>query len=208
MNVDIYNQENKKVGKLQLPGDSFQTEWKPEVVHRVIVDQMANKRTSLAHVKDRSRVRGGGKKPWRQKGTGRARAGSSRSPIWRGGGVTFGPTNEKKHNKKINKKTRKLALSSLLSKKFADGEVRVLDSFEISEPKTKYVFSMVKNLAGGKRFTALFIAVSPSRDFIRATRNIPGVAVSRLKDLNVYECLRYKYLFFEKEAVKSITSLK
>ena len=128
MKVDVYNKENEKVGTTDLPDTVFSASWNPDLVHQAVVAQQANSRQTVAHTKDRSDVRGGGRKPWRQKGTGRARHGSIRSPLWKGGGVTFGPRTERRFRKSINTKMRRGALFSTLSRKYQDGEVTIIDS--------------------------------------------------------------------------------
>ena len=137
MTVDIYNQQNKKVDKMELPDNIFNIKWNPDLVWQTAMVMNANRRQILAHTKDRGEVKGGGKKPWRQKGTGRARAGSIRSPLWKGGGVTFGPTKERNFKRKINKKMRRLAFFSLISKKIKDSELKIIDSLDINSFKTK-----------------------------------------------------------------------
>lgn len=135
MESKVYNQKGEEVGKITLPEQVFDLPWNADLVHQVVVGMQANARTPVAHTKDRSEVRGGGRKPWQQKGTGRARHGSRRSPIWKGGGVTFGPRNEKIYSKTINKKMRAKALFTALSQKLKDNEVLFVDTLSFTEPK-------------------------------------------------------------------------
>ena len=137
MLVNTYNKEGKKVGKKRLPKEIFEVPINSDLVHQVVLSQIANRRQKTAKTKDRAEVRGGGRKPWRQKGTGRARAGSIRSPIWRGGGVTFGPTSERVFSKKIPKKMRRKALFMVLSAKAKEKLILVLDDLKSEKPKTK-----------------------------------------------------------------------
>ena len=146
LKAKIYNQEGRQVGKKELNPTIFGVEIKPEVVHQVVVTQMANRRQVLAHTKGRSEVRGGGKKPWRQKGTGRARHGSIRSPIWVGGGVTFGPTKIRNFNKAINKKIKRKALFMSLSDKIDNQKIILLDKLELSKIKTKKILAVLQAL--------------------------------------------------------------
>jgi large subunit ribosomal protein L4 len=148
MKLDIYNQKGEKVGDVKISSEIFDLEVNEALVHQAMVTQMANERQVVAHTKDRSEVRGGGKKPWKQKGTGRARAGSSRSPIWIGGGVTFGPTKDRNFTKKINKKMKQKALMMVLSDKVKNGNLVILEKFEIKEYKTKDFNSILKSLEG------------------------------------------------------------
>src|SRR5882724_5211705 len=133
----IYNVQGKETGKITLPESIFGLPWNADLVHQVVVAMQANARQNTAHTKDRSEVRGGGRKPWQQKGTGRARHGSSRSPIWKGGGVTHGPRNEKDYSQKINRQARQKALLVVLSRKLADKEIIFVDSLSLEAPKTK-----------------------------------------------------------------------
>ena len=146
MLINIYNQEGKKTGQMKLPEEVFGKDFKPDLIHQVIIGMQSNKRQGTAHTKDRGEVRGGGKKPWKQKGTGRARHGSNRSPIWIGGGVTFGPTNEKNYKKVLPKKIRKAALLSILSAKAKDKDILVVEGIEIKEPKTKIIKPILDKL--------------------------------------------------------------
>jgi len=145
-NVNLYNQEGKEIGKAELTSEIFDVKLNSNLVHQAVVAQTANKRQVLAHTKDRSEVRGGGKKPWRQKGTGRARHGSIRSPLWRGGGITFGPTNERNFSLKINKKAKRKALLMCLSDKAKNERIILVDNLELAEAKTKKFFQILLNL--------------------------------------------------------------
>ena len=136
--TQIYNQKGKSVGKLELPGSIFGVAWNGDLVHQVVTAMQANSRTPIAHTKDRSDVRGGGRKPWKQKGTGRARHGSSRSPIWIGGGVTHGPRNEKSYDQKINKKMKAKALYTVLSEKLRKGQILFIEELALKNIKTKH----------------------------------------------------------------------
>ena len=144
MKADVYNLKNEVVGTVELPSAVFGAKWNATLVQQVLEAQLANARSPWAHAKDRSEVRGGGKKPWRQKGTGRARHGSTRSPIWVGGGKAHGPRNDRDYSQKVNKKMKRVALFSVLSKKAKDGEMKVFDSLMIEAPKTKSVAAALK----------------------------------------------------------------
>ncbi len=203
MKADIYTQKGKKNGTIELPESVFGVEWNADLVHQVVVGMQANARTSIAHTKDRSEVAGGGKKPWKQKGTGRARHGSSRSPIWKGGGVTFGPRNEKVYSKKINKKMRVKALFMSLSKKLADAELIFMDSLKFEVPKSaeaKNVISTLANIKGlevmaVKNHNAALIALSEKDINIQKSfSNFGNVHVTDVRNLNPVEVLKYKYV--------------
>lgn len=203
MDAKVYSREGKETGSVALPEAVFGVAWNPDLVHEVVVGMQANARTSTAHTKDRSEVRGGGRKPWRQKGTGRARHGSRRSPIWTGGGVTFGPRTEKDYSVKINKKVRTKALASVLSKKFADQEVLFVDSITMEEPKTKEAKAIVAALAKGagydslatKRKNAALVVLS-ERNLAteKSFRNFGNIEVAQAKDINPVDLLTYKYV--------------
>ncbi len=202
MKAELYDNSAKSVGSIDLPDRIFAAKWNPDLVKQALDAQLANSREPLAHAKGRGEVRGGGKKPWRQKGTGRARHGSIRSPIWRGGGVTHGPTNEKVFARKINKKMKQAAIFSALSKKLADGELKVVESLAIPEPKTKLAMKAIH--AFGK--SALVIPSSENKNIYRASSNIPKVKSLDPKSLNVYDILCYKDVLLEKGAVESINA--
>jgi large subunit ribosomal protein L4 len=203
MNAKVYSQEGKQTGDVTLPDAVFGVAWNPDLVHEVVVGIQANARQGTAHTKDRSEVRGGGKKPWRQKGTGRARHGSRRSPIWTGGGVTFGPRNETDHSVKINKKVRQKALASVLSKKLADEEVVFVDSLALNEPKTKDAKAVLAALAKGTdqarlatkaKNAALVLLAERNLATEKSFRNFGNLEVKSAKDVNPVDLLTYKYV--------------
>ncbi|MEX1013768.1 MAG: 50S ribosomal protein L4, partial [Candidatus Paceibacterota bacterium] len=204
MKVKLYDKNSKEKGTVELPESIFKVSWNADLVHKVLVAYQANRRNKIAHAKDRSEVRGGGKKPWRQKGTGRARHGSIRSPLWRGGGATFGPRNEKVLKKKVNKKIKKKAIFSLLSKKLSDNEIKILDNLSLENYKTKEVQNILNNFLDKNDQSVLFVPASDNKDFYLASRNINNVNAIRPDSLNIYEPLSYKYLFIEEGAIKEI----
>src|SRR3989338_3387984 len=155
MESKIYNQEGKETGKIILPESIFDLPWNNNLVHQVVVSMQANARKPIAHSKDRSDVRGGGRKPWKQKGTGQARHGSIRSPIWRHGGITFGPRSERNYSEKINKKIRIGALFSVLSRKAKDGEIILVDEITFATPKTSLAKTVLTALAKGAKAETL-----------------------------------------------------
>lgn len=203
MKAPIFTTEGKKGGDITLPESVFGVAWNADLVHEVVTSMQSNARTGLAHTKDRSEVRGGGKKPWRQKGTGRARHGSRRSPIWTGGGVTFGPRNEKDYTKKINKKVKQKAFASTLSKKFADGEVFFVENFTFDAPKTADAKAAMANVAKAtehdmlvkKRKNAALIILSERNEAAeKSFRNFNNYEVVMAKDVNPVDLLTYKYV--------------
>ena len=208
MLVNTYNQNGEKISQTRLPSEIFDVKINPDLVHQVVVSQMANRRKVIAHTKTRGEVRGGGKKPWRQKGTGRARHGSIRSPIWRHGGITFGPRKEKVFKKEIPKKMRRKALFMVLSAKTKENLLILLDSLKIEKPKTKLVAKILENLRSkieNFKKGSLLIAL-PKKDEIifRAGRNIPEVGIIEARNLNVLDLLSVKYLLMPKETIKVI----
>ena len=203
MTAQIYDQKNNKVDTIDLPERIFGMRWNPDLIHQVLTAQIANNRQSLAHTKDRGEVRGGGRKPWRQKHTGRARHGSIRSPLWAGGGVTFGPRKERKFDKKINKKMKQQALFSILSKKLAGAEIKILDVLNLKDHKTKNFLSILKAFAGTKT-TILITVLKINRNVFLAGRNAPMLKVVEPTSLNIYDCLKYQYIFFDKEAINKL----
>ncbi len=206
MKVNIYNQMGEKTGQAELPEEIFDVKLSKDLLHQVVVSQMANRRQGNAHTKDRGDVSGGGKKPWRQKGTGRARAGSSRSPIWKGGGITFGPTNEKVYKKIIPKKIKRAALFMALTEKAKKDFVILVEDLKIKNAKTRLVANILEKMPTlGK--TILIALPEMDNDFILATRNIAKTKIMQVKDLNALDVLNNKYLIMPKESVKVMKDL-
>lgn len=202
MKTIVYNQEGKEIGTTLLLKEIFDVPVNHDLIHQVAVSQMANRRRVIAHTKNRGEVRGGGRKPWRQKGTGRARAGSRRSPIFRGGGVTFGPTKERVFKKKINKKVRRKALFMVLSAKAKSNLLVVLDKINLTEGKTKLLVKLIGNFKNGSYLIAL---PKYDKNIVLAARNLQKVETIMAKDLNVLDLLSFKYLLLpSKESIKVI----
>ena len=208
MKADVYNLKNEVVGTVELPSSVFGAKWNAALVKQVLEAQLANARQPWAHAMDRSEVRGGGKKPWRQKGTGRARHGSTRSPIWVGGGKAHGPRNDRDYSQKVNKKMKRTALFSVLSKKAKDGEVKIFDSLMIEAPKTKAVAAALKMVLspkkGDKRFDVLLISDNTNKNLFRATGNLQKTKTIEAGSLNIYDIINHKNLFIDKRAVETI----
>lgn len=206
--IEVYNQQGEKIGQMELPAKIFGAPINLDLVHQAVMAQMANVRQVLAHTKDRSEVRGGGRKPWRQKGTGRARHGSIRSPIWRGGGVTFGPTKQRVFAKKINQKMKQQALLMGLSSKLRDQELILLDKLELTEAKTKQMAGIINNLKTklGKDLNkgVLIVLAKPDCLITRASRNIPKIKTLIADSLNIKDVLSFKYLLLLQGAIKII----
>lgn len=210
-----YNQTGKEAGKIALPKSVFGVKWNADLVHQVANAMLANKRAGTAHTKDRSEVSGGGKKPWAQKGTGRARHGSSRSPIWVGGGVTFGPRADKDYSQKINKKMRTKALFTVLSKKLSDGKVLFIDSIALDAAKTKNAATVVSALAkidgfarltSKKPTTALIALPASDVSLEKSFANLPGITVGLAKDLNALDAMSFNHIIMvnPKEVVPTL----
>ena len=205
MTTNLYNLKNEIVGKLELPDNIFATRWNAALVKQVLDAQLANRREPWAHVKFRSEVRGGGKKPWRQKGTGRARHGSIRSPLWVGGGKAHGPRNDRDYSQKINKKMKRGALFAALSRKLKEGEVKFFDELSVEQPKTKMLASALRPILNmdkrSKRYDALLIAPAENRNLFRASSNLEKAKAIDAASLNVYDVLNHKNVFIDKEAI-------
>jgi large subunit ribosomal protein L4 len=199
----MYSVDGKKAGVVALPEKVFGLPWNADLMYQTVLAMQANARTSVAHTKDRSEVSGGGKKPWQQKGTGRARHGSTRSPIWRHGGVTHGPRNDKDYSQKINKKVRTKALYIALSQKLKDGELLFVDTFAFGTPKTADAKKVVATLSKIEGFDTMLskrknstLIVSGEKDdaLARSFNNFGNIKVSEVRNLNPVEALRYKHI--------------
>lgn len=203
INASVYTQKGTSAGTVTLPGAVFGLAWNADLVHQVITGIQANKRAGTAHTKDRGEVSGGGKKPWKQKGTGRARHGSTRSPIWVGGGTTFGPRNDKDYSQKINKKMRVKALFTVLSKRFAENQILFVDSLSLDEIKTKDAASVLSTLSGvagfekltTKKKTGVLLVLPETNDVLeKSFANMPGVTVTTALNLNALTAATFNAL--------------
>ncbi len=200
--IDVVNQKGEKVDSIDLDEKIFNSEIRENLVQNVVVWQLARRRGGTASTKTRSEVRGGGKKPWRQKGTGRARAGTNRSPIWTGGGTIFGPK-PRSYDFSLNKKARKSALRSVLTAKFRDNNLTVVDKIELEAPKTKLFFETIKAL-GLENGKTLFLVPEKDEILSRSSRNLFRVLVLPTEGMNVYDLLRFEKLVLLKEAIPAI----
>lgn len=198
--VNLYKQDGKTSGNVELPDGLFAVQVKPDVIHEVLVAQLANGRARLAQAKDRSEVRGGGKKPWKQKGTGRARHGSRRSPIWSGGGVTFGPNAARNFAKKVNKKVRRKALAMVLSDKLKNERLIVVDNLNLAEAKTATLATVRGTLPGAGRST-LIVTTKEQSNVVTAAKNLPKTTTIAATSLNVRDLLKFQYVIMSEEAV-------
>ena len=201
--INIKDKNNTSVGKMDVPESIFGVTAKAGVLHSAVVNFLANQRQGNAATKTKGMVSGGGKKPWKQKSTGRARAGSSRSPLWRGGGTVFGPL-PRDYSYSLPKKAKKAALNAAISGKLADGEIIVIDGFGLVKPSTKDMVSLLKNL--GLTGKSTLIVVPEKNDAVLlSARNIPGVKVTRVTDLNPYEVAANSWILFDRQAVEMLT---
>lgn len=197
--VKLYNIAGQETGEIELNDSVFGVDYNEAVIHQAVVRQMANERLGTHATKTRGLVRGGGKKPWKQKGTGRARVGSIRSPLWVGGGTVFGPT-PRSHAKDMPRKARHLAVKSALSEKLRANELIVIDAIDFEAPKTKNVVKMLADLhSEGKA-----LIVDGARNTVLSARNIPGVKAYAPSGLNIYDIVNTDKLFLTQEAVKKI----
>lgn len=196
MKLSVYDKANKQVGDVEVSDAIFGKPWNPDLIHQIVVAMAANRRRPTAHTKQRDEVSGGGKKPWRQKGTGKARHGSIRSPLWKGGGATFGPRNDRDYTQKINKKMVRAGLHVALSKKIADGEFRVIDTLAIQEPRTRELAWVAKG--------TLLIPATGNKDIFRASANIQKVKALDPQLLNVEDVLKFKNILIDRAAVVTI----
>jgi len=199
--VAMYNSKGEAVKDLELSEAVFATPINKETVHQVFVAMRANARQPWADTKDRSEVSGGGRKPWKQKGTGRARHGSNRSPIWSGGGITFGPLSDRNYKQKINKKVRNLVTRMCLSDKVLDNKMLVLDKFDF-EGKTKDMVALSKKLFKEVRKTLVVLTDVNAQEAIKSLRNIKAFDIVRAEDVNVLDLLQHQYLLISEDGVK------
>jgi len=212
MESKLYNQKAEEAGKIDLPETVFNLPWNSDLVHQVVTAMQANIRSPWAHTKTRGEVSGGGRKPWRQKGLGKARHGSIRSPIWVGGGIAHGPRKDKDYSVKINVKAKKKAFYTVLSQKLRDNEILFLDKMDFSQPKTKEAVEVVNSLSriGGfekmktkKKNKAILALDKKEPNVSKSFRNIPGMEIYQARNLNILDILNFKYLLIAnpKEAI-------
>jgi large subunit ribosomal protein L4 len=206
----LYNQNGENIGKIEISKDIFGLPMNRDLVYQVATSQLSNARQSIANAKGRGEVRGGGKKPWRQKGTGRARHGSIRSPIWKGGGVTHGPTKEKDYTKIITKKMGQKALKVAISGKLTDGEMLFVDEIKINQPKTKEMAGVFKNITkefkGSGSGKVLVVLGSGDKKVLTASNNIKNLDVIEARNLSLLDILNHKNLIISKDGVEKLTS--
>jgi large subunit ribosomal protein L4 len=205
MKTDVYNQNGEVTGSATLPKEIFDVKFNADLVHQVAVSLSANKRQISAHTKTRGEVRGGGKKPWRQKGTGRARHGSIRSPLWKGGGVTHGPRKDRIFEREIPKKMRRKALFMVLSEKAKSKQLLILDKIELEKGKTKEMAKSLSKLPCNDQATLIALPNYDKKIFL-AARNIKKISIEDARNLNVLQLLSYKYLLLTKDSIKTIES--
>ena len=199
--VAVYNMLGAQVGEIELNDDVFGIEPNKAVMYDFIKMQLANKRQGTSSTKTRTEVRGGGKKPWRQKGTGRARVGSSRNPVWRGGGIAFGPK-PRDYSYRLPQKVRRLALKSALSSKALDNKIVIVDEFNLDQPKTKVMVQALEALKVGKK--TLLVIADGNVNVVKSARNIEGVKPMRADFINVYDILKHDTLLMTKDAVAMV----
>ncbi len=205
--VQVYNQSAAPVKELELAANVFGLKANADLLHQAVVTQQANERQVLAHTKDRSEVRGGGKKPWKQKGTGRARVGSSRSPLWIGGGVTFGPTKDRNFSKKLNKKMKQRAVMMALSDKIAQSSLVVIDTLKMAEFKTKQFNEMVKAFEKEvlpARRSLLIINGEKDQKAFYSGRNLKGVNIINPENINIVDLLSSRQVMINEESLKAL----
>ena len=201
--IDIKDKNNTSVGKMDVPESVFGVTAKAGVLHNAVVNFLANQRQGTHATKTKGLVSGGGKKPWKQKHTGRARSGSSRSPLWRGGGIVFGPQ-PRDYSYSLPRKAKKAALNAAISGKLADGEIIVVDGLGIEKPSTKDMAALLKNLGIAGKST-LIVLPEKNDAVLLSARNIPGLKVARVADLNAYEVAVHSRIVFDRKAVEILT---
>jgi large subunit ribosomal protein L4 len=213
--IKVYNQKAEEAGEIKLSDKIFKIEVNEALVHQAMVAQMSNERQVLAHTKSRSEVRGGGKKPWRQKGTGRARAGSSRSPIWIGGGVTFGPKNTRNFSKNINKKMKQKAIFMVLSDRLLSNKLAIIEKLDIKEYKTKEIDKTIKNFEEKvikedikKNKRSVLLINDKKDDKIKySSRNLEGLKTINTENINILDLLKYRNLVITKKTIEKLEKI-
>jgi len=206
MKIEVYNQKGEVLKEIEVPQNIFDVAFNNDLVYQVHKSLLSNQRKPLAFTKDRSEVRGGGKKPWAQKGTGRARHGSIRSPIWKGGGVTFGPRQKEENlGKKVNKKMKKASVKIVLSQKLKDKEIRIIDKFEPKEIKTKEIFNILKQIFKTDITKSILVLLDNKEQTLkRVFKNIPKVETMNVSDVNILTLLNNKFVMFSKDALATL----
>jgi large subunit ribosomal protein L4 len=213
--IKVYNQKAEETGEVKLSDKIFKVEINEALVHQAMVAQMSNERQVLAHTKSRSEVRGGGKKPWRQKGTGRARAGSSRSPIWIGGGVTFGPKKTRNFSKNINKKMKQKAMFMVLSDRLISNKLAIIDKLDIKEYKTKEIDKTIKNFEEKiikediKKDKRSILLINDKKDdkIKYSSRNLLGLKTINTENINILDLLKYRNLVITKKTIEKLEKI-
>lgn len=206
MKTEVYNQKGEVLEEIEVPQNIFDVAFNNDLVYQVYKSLLSNQRKPIAFSKNRAEVRGGGKKPWAQKGTGRARHGSTRSPIWKGGGVVFGPRQKEENlKKKVNKKMKKASVRIILSKKLKDKEIRIIDKFEIKEIKTKEIFNILKQIFKKDITKSILILLdSKEKTLTRALKNISRIEIANISDVSILNLLNNKFVMFSKEALSTL----
>jgi len=200
MKYPLWNQKGEKIKEVTLPKEVFEQEMNEDLVHQAVTVEQANQRIPIAHTKTRGEVSGSGVKPWRQKGTGRARAGSVRSPIWRGGGIVFGPRKDRDFHKKINQKMKQKALAIVLSSKIRDKELKIIDALSLKEPKTKLMAGILEKMGLGE--STLILAGQVNMNLIQACRNLPKIEVRLAQQVTPLNILQFKNLLITEPTIK------
>jgi large subunit ribosomal protein L4 len=200
--VALYNTAGEQVGDIELSDAVFGVDVNEAAMHQAVLAYLSNQRLGTAKVKTRTEVRGGGRKPWRQKGTGRARHGSIRSPIWRGGGIVFGPDGQRNYKQVMPKKLKRLAMKSALTVKVNSGSLIVLDELTMDAPKTKEIATMLGNLKTGRK--VLIVTGTTQINVVKSARNIPGIKTTNAGQLNVYDILNTDNLVITRDAVTQV----
>ncbi len=204
--ITLYKKDGSESGKVKLSDELFAITPNPSLIHEAIVAQDANSRVRYAQVKDRSEVRGGGRKPWKQKGTGRARHGSRRSPIWIGGGITFGPNADRNFTKKINRKAKRKALAMILSDKVRENWFIAVEDLTFEDAKTKLIAEMRSKLPGSDK-SALIVTTKEDKNFIRGAQNLPKTETINVGSLNVRDLVKHQFVIASKAAIEKIQEI-